>query len=107
MTPTQSGKYGERLYPHIIDERARGGYPRPFAMFPKTPNPSDGFETVNYRRLANAVSRVAWWLDERFPCVQEKENAFAYFGPNDLRYVIFFFATMKTGRKVSQRGVSL
>jgi acyl-coenzyme A synthetase/AMP-(fatty) acid ligase len=97
-----SETYGERLFPHTIDERARDGYTRPFAMFSKTPNPSDGFEIVSYQRLANAVNRVCWWLDAEFPGGEERENAFAYFGPNDLRYIIFFFATWKTGRKVSQ-----
>jgi acyl-coenzyme A synthetase/AMP-(fatty) acid ligase len=97
-----SERYGERLYPCTIDERARDGYARPFAMFSKTPNPSDGLETVSYQRLANAVNRVCWWLDAGFPGREERDNAFAYFGPNDLRYIIFFFATWKTGRKVSQ-----
>jgi hypothetical protein len=98
---TYSENYGERLFPQIVDERARDGYERPFAMFSKTPKPSEGFEIVNYKRLANAVNRVCWLLDAEFPGVEERENAFAYFGPNDLRYIIFFLATWKTGRKVS------
>lgn len=96
-----SEKYGERLIPHIIDKRASDGYERPFAMFSKTLNPSEGFETVTYKRLANAINRVCWWLDAEFTGVEEREKAFAYFGPNDLRYIIFFFATWKTGRKVT------
>lgn len=51
-----SEKDGERLFPHIIDKRARDGYERPFAMLSKTLKPSEGFEIVNYKRLANAVN---------------------------------------------------
>jgi hypothetical protein len=98
---TYSEKYGERLFPQIVDERAKGGYERPFAMVSKTPKPSEGVEIVNYNSPANAVNRVCWWLDAEFPRVEERENAFAYFGPNGLQYIIFFLATWKTGRKVS------
>jgi acyl-CoA synthetase (AMP-forming)/AMP-acid ligase II len=94
MTSTQpnSERYGERLYPQIIDDRARSGYSRTFALFPKSTNFSEGFESISYQRLANAVNRVCWWLDAKFPGVEERENPFAYFGPNDLRYIAFFFA---------------
>ncbi|KAE9365218.1 putative NRPS-like enzyme [Stipitochalara longipes BDJ] len=102
MTSTHpdSETYGERLYPQIIDKRARSEYSRSFAMFPKSTDPSDGFESVSYQRLANAVNRVCWWLEAKFPRVEDKENPFAYFGPNDLRYIVFFFAVWKTGRKI-------
>jgi acyl-CoA synthetase (AMP-forming)/AMP-acid ligase II len=102
MTLSQdSERYGERLLPHIIDDRARAGYSQPFALFSKSRDASKGFETVSYQRLANAVNRVGWWLDANLAGKEEKKNAFAYFGPNDLRYIILFFATMKTGRRVS------
>jgi len=90
---------GDRLLPHIIDERARVGCSRPFAMFLKPRDPSEGFR--NCQLLANAVNRICWWLDANLAGKEEKESTFAYFGPNHLQYVIFFFTTMKVGRRVS------
>ena len=94
--------FGKRLLPHIIDERARMGYERPFALFPRSKVTSQGFRTVSYALLANAINRAAWWLDSTITADEEKERPFAYLGPNDLRYVIFVLATLKAGRKVSR-----
>lgn len=94
-TPTK------RLLPHIVDERARTGYDRPFALYPRSKVPGNGFREVSYAQLANAVNRAAWWLEVAITRFEEKENPVAYLGPNDLRYIIFVLATMKTGRKVS------
>lgn len=98
--PIESEKYGERLLPNIVDARAKSGYDRPVAMFPKSPDVAAGFRTITYFHLANAVNRACWWLEETMPGDEEKEATFAYFGPNDLRYLIFLLATMKTSRKV-------
>jgi acyl-CoA synthetase (AMP-forming)/AMP-acid ligase II len=92
--------YGKRLLPHIIDERAKTGYGRPFALFPRSKVPGAGFRAVSYAQLANAVNRAAWWLEATTTQDEEKERPVAYLGPNDLRYIIFVLATMKTGRKV-------
>lgn len=100
MASIESEKYGERLLPNIVDQRARSGYDRPVAMFPKSHDVAAGFRTVSYVQLANAVNRACWWLEETMPSPEEKEGTFAYFGPNDLRYLIFLLATMKTSRKV-------
>ena len=42
-----------------------------------------------------------WWLDEALDKAGKEVCTFAYFGPTDLRYVMFVLAGMKTGRKVS------
>lgn len=91
---------GKRLLPHIIDARAKSGYQRPYALYPRTKDPADGFHAISYAQFANAVNRMAWWLEEHLSEEGEKENPFTYFGPNDLRYIIFALATWKTGRKV-------
>ena len=92
---------GRRLFPHIVDKRARTGYERPFGLYPRTTDPSNGFRAVSYAQLANAVNRAAWWLDQALGEAGNEDCAFAYFGPTDLRYVVFVLAGMKTGRKVS------
>jgi acyl-coenzyme A synthetase/AMP-(fatty) acid ligase len=93
--------YGKRLLPHIVDQRAKSGYERPYAMYPVSRDPSEGFQNISYARLSNAVNRACWWLESELSQKDEKENSFAYLGPNDLRYAIFVLATIKTGRKVS------
>jgi hypothetical protein len=76
--------YGKRLLPHIVDERAKAGYERPYAMYPISepqsstpshtintypldiPRPSTAtsrdasnkFQSISYARLSNAVNRV-------------------------------------------------
>ena len=99
--------FGRRLLPHIVDERARSGYERPYALFPRSRDPSEGFQSISYACLANAVNRACWWLDAELSRDDEKEHPFAYLGPNDLRYIIFVIATMKTGRKVRSSEKSL
>lgn len=101
--PSASAKVGERYLPNILDERAASGYARPVAMFPKYKDVTDGFRTISYAQLANAVNRACWWLEETMPSSEEKAGSFSYFGPNDLRYLIFMIATMKTGRKVNSK----
>jgi hypothetical protein len=91
---------GRRLLPHIIDERAKTGYERPYALYPRTKDPADGLKAISYARLANAINRASWWLEKELPRAEEKQHAFAYLGANDLRYVVFVLATIKTGRKV-------
>jgi hypothetical protein len=94
-------EYRTRFWPRLIDERAESGYPRPFAYVARSRNPQDGFLEISYARLANAINRASWWIvNELSDSVGEKE-VFAYFGPNDLRYLIFSVASMKTGRRVS------
>ena len=89
--------YGKRLLPHIVDVRAKAGYSQAFAMYPKSVNAAEGFRSISYVEIANAVNRVSWWLDAE---LGKREDTFVYFGPNDLRYIIFVLATIKTSRKV-------
>ena len=84
-----------------MNARARSGYERPFGLYPRTADRSDGFRAVNYAKLANAINRAAWWLNKALDKAGNEVCAFAYFGPTDLRYVMFVLAGMKTGRKVS------
>jgi acyl-coenzyme A synthetase/AMP-(fatty) acid ligase len=93
--------YGKRFLPCIIDQRAESGYAKPYAIFPRSEDPSEGFRSVSYVQLANAVNRLCWWMNSDASHMDGKGSTFAYMGPNDLRYLIFVLAAMKTGRKVS------
>jgi acyl-CoA synthetase (AMP-forming)/AMP-acid ligase II len=91
---------GKRLLPHVVDGRVASGYARPFAMYPRTRDPADGFQSISYARMANAINRVRWWIESELLQPDEKKYPFAYMGTNDLRYIIFLLAIIKTGRKV-------
>ena len=81
------GTCGRRLIPNIIDERARTDPERPVYSIPlasvnaplelkdtstrgnvhsvpvSSNHVSQGFRDISARTFANAVDRVAWWLD--------------------------------------------
>jgi acyl-CoA synthetase (AMP-forming)/AMP-acid ligase II len=46
------------------------------------------------------VSYTAWWIDKTIG-QGTKSEPLAYMGANDIRYVVFFLACMKTGYVVS------
>jgi hypothetical protein len=91
---------GQRLVPTIIDERASTHPTQPFASIPVTSSPQDGFRDINYAQLANAINRLAWWIEETLGKGVDQETL-TYIGPNDLRYAILTVAAIKTGYKVS------
>ncbi|KAI9737185.1 MAG: putative NRPS-like protein biosynthetic cluster [Cirrosporium novae-zelandiae] len=84
-----------------IDDRARSGYSKPYALIAKSRNPADGFEEISFARIANAIDQAAWWFDKKFAQEGHDVKTFAYIGPPyDLRYLIFAMAAFKTGRKI-------
>ena len=100
MTPNKSleKKYGSRLILHLIDDIARDDPNRCFCLLSTLAAP-DGFRTVSYGELANAINRVAWWIGEN----TQKDLDFqtlGYIGPSDLRYTILTIAAQKAGFKV-------
>ena len=97
--------YGRRLIPNIIDERARRDPERPVYSIPVSPthglqdasahgtvwsvpvssvDVSLGFRDISAQLFANAVNRIAWWLESElgkgssFPVV-------GYIGPRKLQ----------------------
>lgn len=115
-----AGAYGRRLIPNIIDERARTNPDRPVFSIPvvsgSTPldlkdissrgnvhsvpvssnHTIQGFRDISARTFANAVDRVAWWLEanlgrgSNFPSI-------GYIGPHDIRYALFVLGCVKAG----------
>ena len=94
--------YGRRLLPILIDEKAESTPDLPFVSIPVTSQPRDGFVDISYGRLAKAIDRCSWYIEEKLG----KGYNFAtlgYMGPLDLRYIIFMFAAVKVGYKVSNK----
>ncbi|KAL8788421.1 MAG: hypothetical protein Q9195_007300 [Heterodermia aff. obscurata] len=116
---------GRRLIPNIIDERARTNPERPVYSIPlvsesaslelkdissrgnvhSVPLSSNhalrGFRDISARIFANAVDRVAWWLEAElgrgvdFPSI-------GYIGPHDIRYALLVLGCVKAGYKIYQ-----
>ena len=91
--------FGKRLIPVIVDEQAKKEPRRPWGSMPCSPNLADGFKTIDYGTLANAINRAAQWLDSTLEKPKPFETC-AYIGSNDFRYYILMVAAVKTGRKV-------
>lgn len=92
----------DSLLPQHVDKLATiASHTRPWALIGRSANPSDGFRSISYAQLSNAVNRAAWWLEANL--LAEKDAPCAYLGPNDIRYAILALATIKTRRKVSDQ----
>ncbi|KAI0388936.1 acetyl-CoA synthetase-like protein [Xylariaceae sp. FL0594] len=77
------------LIPNVI--RRRSGRTRPYATVVGV----DGFrQDVSFADLENFSNRAAWFL-EKIP-----GDKVLYMGPNDVRYIVWLVAAMKTGKCV-------
>ena len=99
MAPN-STVYGKRLLPSLIDEIAAGEPDKPWVSLPKTQSLEDGFRDLSYQCLANAINRLAWWLETTMGKSQDHETL-AYLGPPDVRYYVVCMVAAKVGYKVS------
>ena len=89
----------KRLGAQIVDHAAEQDPERLFAVIPKGPEISDGFQNLTMRGLAQAVNSVSLWI-ERTIGLSSSHETLAYMGANDIRYCIFILACQKTGYKV-------
>ncbi|KAI1613500.1 hypothetical protein EDD36DRAFT_488589 [Exophiala viscosa] len=96
--PKESCDFGQRLIPHIIDERAITNPDEAYASVPNTGRPQDGFKNISYGTFANAINCCAWWIKEHLGSGPNFETL-VYVGPNDLRFSILTVAAVKTGHK--------
>jgi len=94
-----SPDYGRRLFPTLIDERASSEPTKTFAAIPKSSDLRDGFVDVSYHRLARAINRCSWWLEDKLGKARSFETI-GYLAMLDLRYTILMFACVKVGYKV-------
>lgn len=89
VASTKSTKFGERLIPDIVDDRARDHPQQEAFQVPRSADPSAGWRVVTWKEFANAVNHVAWRMIEVNG--EPEKNTFptlAYIGPNDVRYVV-------------------
>ena len=100
-TPNSTPAYGHRIISSLIDDYARETPNRCFCSLPKTTRIEDGFYNITYGVLANAINRLAWWIEEKLGTNEDFETL-AYVGPPDLRYIALTIAAQKTGYKASR-----
>ncbi|KAJ5710504.1 NRPS-like enzyme [Penicillium malachiteum] len=87
----------EGRLPHVlVDEVAKESPDLLYCIHPKFNNGHLTWRNVSFQMLAKAVDLLAWWIDENL--TENDQRVLAYIGVNDLRYVAFMLACMKTGR---------
>ena len=96
--PQEGPVYGQRLIPHLIDENAHNNASRTFCSLAKSSNIPDGFQDISYGAFANAINRLAWWIEGNLGKTSTFETL-SYIGPPDLRYIVLTIAAQKTGYK--------
>ncbi|KAK6859567.1 NRPS-like enzyme [Apiospora arundinis] len=103
---TSFGQYGQGgnqpprgLLPHILDQTASTDPDAIYGMWPVDPTSyKDGFRSVTFAQLANAVNGLAQWLLENLgQGPGQGRGVLAYVGPNDVRIPALTIAAVKTG----------
>ncbi|RAK78914.1 NRPS-like enzyme [Aspergillus fijiensis CBS 313.89] len=87
---------GERLWPAIVDHRARSSPSELVGLIPKGSEVSDGYQELSFAGLARAVDACARWIEARIGRAKQPETI-AYMATNDVRYLVFILASHKTG----------
>ncbi|PYH43451.1 NRPS-like enzyme [Aspergillus saccharolyticus JOP 1030-1] len=87
---------GARLWPAIVDHRARSAPTELVGLIPKGSEVADGYQELTFAALARAVDACARWIEARIGRAKEPETI-AYMATNDVRYLVFLLAAHKTG----------
>ncbi|KAH8699187.1 hypothetical protein BGW36DRAFT_294468 [Talaromyces proteolyticus] len=94
--------YVQDLIPNIVDRHATENRDKVYASIPiNNDDLSQGFRDITYREFNNAISKAAYWLEEKLGVPSTGSfPTFAYYGARDLRYAILLVAAMKVGYKM-------
>lgn len=91
--------FAPKLLIHAIEEKAEWEPNHTFMRYPKPDWETRGYDTMSWTQYANAINKLAYWLDENLGPATEI-HTIAYLGPSDPRYAIIIPAAIKTGRTV-------
>jgi thioester reductase-like protein/acyl-coenzyme A synthetase/AMP-(fatty) acid ligase len=90
-----------RVVPHIVDEIARTAPDTKWVEVPRNnDNLQEGYKSLTFGQLSQAVSRMARWMEETFGTSTSRETITYMDRQNDLRYIFAIIASQKTGYKV-------
>ncbi|KAI0509753.1 hypothetical protein F5B22DRAFT_615931 [Xylaria bambusicola] len=81
----------ERLIPNVVKRKAAEGQ-----RFATIVNADGKQQHLSYHDLDNASSRAAWFIEQNL----KGQDKFFYMGSNDIRYVVWVLAAMKTRKCV-------
>ncbi|PWY82419.1 NRPS-like enzyme [Aspergillus eucalypticola CBS 122712] len=84
-----------RLLTQLVDQQAKDQPDRLYCLHPSSQDADCEWRPITFQQVSAAVNHVAWWIDSRLP--GRKQQILAYIGTNDLRYLVFELACMKTG----------
>lgn len=87
-----------RLLTQLVDQQAKDQPDRLYCLHPSSQDADCEWRCITFHQVSAAVNRVAWWIDSRL--LGRKQQILAYIGTNDLRYLVFELACMKTGHAV-------
>lgn len=88
--------------PILIDRIAHDDPDRPYAELAVEGGALSTYRTMSMAQLARAIDQAAYWMNEHFEGASTKGYV-AYAGPQDLRYLIFIIAGIKTHRTVRHK----
>jgi acyl-coenzyme A synthetase/AMP-(fatty) acid ligase len=92
--------YGRRLLHTTADEQAETEPNKPWASLPYDDGDlSKGYQDITYHMLANAVNKMAWFIDSCLGPARCFETV-CYIGRSDIRYQIMSLAVAKVQYKV-------
>ena len=98
-----NSKEGSRLLSSRMDWFAQHIPTKSYASIPKDDSDcSRGYRDVSYGVFTSAIDEASRWLDSRLSSdlSDKTDHPFTYYGPIDLRWMIFVVAAIKTGRKI-------
>ncbi|KAI1298346.1 hypothetical protein F5Y03DRAFT_269448 [Xylaria venustula] len=81
----------ERLIPNVVKQLSAQN-----RRYATVVNGNGDYQHLTFHDLDNASSRAAWFIDQNV----KDQDKFLYMGPNDIRYLIWVLAAMKTGKCV-------
>lgn len=88
-----------RLLIELIEEKSKWLANHTFMRYPGKNWQLDGYSTLTWSQCADAIDKVAYWLDEQLGKSEDIDTV-GYFGPADPRYAFMVPAIVKTNRKV-------
>ncbi|KAJ5995378.1 NRPS-like enzyme [Penicillium waksmanii] len=91
-----------RLLANVIETKAKTIPDAPWLLYAKSSSweHEGGYKTITWKQCANAINKMAHFLDENIPRQSKARQTITYQGPNDARYYIMMVAAAKSKRTV-------
>lgn len=96
---TADDTFPPSIWSAIIEARASETPDRAFCEILEDGWRERGSRVITYAQFSRAVDRACWWFEEEFG-PSKNFDSFAYFGDNELRYIIAMVAAQKSQRTV-------